>query len=265
MNNRIKDCFNKLSKKNKKALITFLTAGDPNFNLSLELIKKLPSAGADIIEIGMPFSDPMADGSAIQASALRSIRAGHTMQNTFEIISGFREEDNITPIILMGYFNPIYNYGTEKFINKILSLGVDGIIIVDLPPEEDVEFCDMAIEKGLSFIRLATPTTDSVRLSKIMQKTDGFLYYVSITGVTGSMKPDIVKVKEAISDIKEQIQIPVCVGFGIKTKEDVENISSFADGVIVGSALVNIIENNKSEASIRDGILQKIKDLASVL
>ena len=140
MNNRIKDCFNKLSKKNRKALITFLTAGDPNFNLSLELIKKLPGAGADIIEIGMPFSDPMADGSAIQASALRSIRAGHTMQNTFEIISGFREEDNTTPIILMGYFNPIYNYGSEKFINKILSLGVDGIIIVDLPPEEDVEF-----------------------------------------------------------------------------------------------------------------------------
>ena len=187
------------------------------------------------------------------------------MQNTFEIISGFRMDDNTTPIILMGYFNPIYNYGTEKFINKILSLGVDGIIIVDLPPEEDVEFCDMAIQKGLSFIRLATPTTDTVRLSKIMQKTDGFLYYVSITGVTGSIKPDIGKVKDAISDIKEQIQIPVCVGFGIKSKEDAKNISSFADGVIVGSALVNIIENNKSEASIKEEILQKVKDLASVL
>ncbi len=265
MNNRIKDCFSKLSEKNKKALITFLTAGDPNFSLSLELIKKLPSAGADIIEIGMPFSDPMADGPAIQASALRSIRAGHTMQNTFEIISGFRMDDKTTPIILMGYFNPIYNYGTEKFINKILSLGVDGIIIVDLPPEEDTEFCDMAVQKGLSFIRLATPTTDTVRLNKIMQKTDGFLYYVSITGVTGSIKPDIGKVKDAISYIKKQIQIPVCVGFGIKSKEDAKNIGSFADGVIVGSALVNIIENNKSEASIKEEILQKVKDLASVL
>ncbi len=265
MNNRIKDCFSKLSEKNKKALITFLTAGDPNFNLSLELIKKLPSAGADIIEIGMPFSDPMADGPAIQASSLRSIRAGHTMQNTFEIISGFRIDDNTTPIILMGYFNPIYNYGVEKFINKILSLGVDGIIIVDLPPEEDTEFCDMAVQKGLSFIRLATPTTDTVRLNKIMQKTDGFLYYVSITGVTGSIKPDIGEVKDAISDIKSQIQIPVCVGFGIKSKEDVQNISSFADGVIVGSALVNIIENNKSEVSIKEEIFQKVKDLASVL
>jgi tryptophan synthase alpha chain len=165
----------------------------------------------------------------------------------------------------MGYFNPIYNYGTEKFINKIISLGVDGIIIVDLPPEEDMEFCDMAHQKGLSFIRLATPTTDRARLSKIMQKTDGFLYYVSITGVTGSIKPDIGKVKDAIYAIKEETQIPICVGFGIKTTEDVKNIISFADGVIVGSALVNIIENKKSEASIKEGILNKVKDLASVL
>ena len=265
MNKRIKDCFSKLSKKNKKALITSLTAGDPNFNLSLELIKELPGAGADIIEIGMPFSDPMADGPAIQASSLRAIKAGHTMQKTFEIISSFRKDNTITPIILMGYFNPIYNYGTEKFINKIISLGVDGIIIVDLPPEEDMEFCDMAHQKGLSFIRLATPTTDRARLSKIMQKTDGFLYYVSITGVTGSIKPDIGKVKDAIYAIKEETQIPVCVGFGIKTTEDVKNIISFADGVIVGSALVNIIENKKSEASIKEGILNKVKDLASVL
>ena len=165
----------------------------------------------------------------------------------------------------MGYFNPIYNYGTEKFINKILSLGVDGIIIVDLPPEEDVEFCDMAIEKGLSFIRLATPTTDSVRLSKIMQKTDGFLYYVSITGVTGSMKPDIVKVKEAVSDIKAQIKIPVCVGFGIKNKSQIQNLNKFSDGCVVGSAIVSFIEEFDKGKYSEDQMLKNISDFLANL
>ena len=262
---RIDNCFETLKLTNKKALITFLTAGDPNYDLSLELIKSLPEAGADIIEIGMPFSDPMADGPAIQASSLRAINSGHKMENTFEMIESFRKDNSHTPIILMGYFNPIYNYGVDSFIKKIIDTEVDGVIVVDLPPEEDNELCNAIESADLSFIRLVTPTTNADRLNKILQKTSGFLYYVSIAGITGSKRPEINEVETAVQEIKTKTNIPIGVGFGIRTKEDIERVGSFADGVIVGSVLVDIIKNNEHESSVKDKIMKKVREFASAV
>ena len=265
MTERIDNCFNKLKLINKKALITFLTAGDPNYDLSLELIKSLPEAGADIVEIGMPFSDPMADGPAIQASSLRAINSGHKMEKTFEMIESFRKNNSHTPIILMGYFNPIYNYGVKTFIEKIIDIQVDGVIVVDLPPEEDNELCDALDSANVSFIRLVTPTTTPDRLNKILQKTSGFLYYVSIAGITGSKRPEINEVKTAVQVIKTKTKIPVSVGFGIRTKEDIKRVSVFSDGVIVGSVLVDIIKDNQREADIKDKIVKTVKEFASAV
>ncbi len=259
---RIENCFNSLKSRNKKALITFLTAGDPNYNLSLELIEALPQAGADIIEIGMPFSDPMADGPAIQASSLRAINSGHKMEKTFDMVKSFRKKNSHTPIILMGYFNPIYNYGVNNFIEKIVSLEVDGIIVVDLPPEEDSELCDALENTEVSFIRLITPTTNPERLNKILQKTSGFLYYVSIAGITGSKRPEIKNVESAVKEIRMKTTLPVGVGFGIRTEDDIKKVSSFADGIIVGSVLVDIIKNNERETTIKDKIVKKVRDFA---
>jgi tryptophan synthase alpha chain len=204
----------------------------------------LPAAGADIIELGMPFTDPMADGPAIQAASLRALAAGQNMIRTLKLVSEFREADNDTPIVLMGYYNPIYIYGVDRFIADAKSAGVDGLIVVDLPPEEDNELCIPALDGGLNFIRLATPTTDDERLPKVLTNTSGFVYYVSVAGITGSKAPDISRVNEAVSRIKRHTDLPVAVGFGVRTAEQAAGIASGADGVVVGSALVNTIKES---------------------
>ena len=219
MTTRIDARFAELKKQGRSAFITFLMAGDPDPATSLEIIKALPKAGADIIEIGMPFTDPMADGPAIQAAGLRALKAGMTLKKTLALVRGFRKDDNATPLVLMGYYNPIYIYGVDKFLADAKSAGVDGLIIVDLPPEEDTELCLPAMKAGLNFIRLATPTTDDKRLPAVLANTSGFVYYVSITGITGSASADSERVGEAVARIKRHTNLPVCVGFGIRTPE----------------------------------------------
>lgn len=245
---RIEARFAGLKAQGRAALVTFVTAGDPGYDTSLELLRELPGAGADIIELGMPFTDPMADGPAIQASSLRALHAGQNMVKTLKLVSEFRERDNDTPIVLMGYYNPIYIYGVERFIADAKAAGVDGLIVVDLPPEEDHELCIPALEQGLNFIRLATPTTDDKRLPKVLTNTAGFVYYVSVTGITGSKAPDISRVNEAVSRIKRHTDLPVAVGFGVRTADQAAGIASGADGVVVGSALVNTIRESLDDA-----------------
>ncbi len=241
---RIEARFADLKAQGRAALVTCVTAGDPDYDTSLELVRALPGAGADIIELGMPFTDPMADGPAIQASSLRALNAGQNMIRTLQLVTEFRAGDNDTPIVLMGYYNPIYIYGVDRFIADAKAAGVDGLIVVDLPPEEDHELCIPALEQGLNFIRLATPTTDDKRLPKVLTNTSGFVYYVSVTGITGSKAPDISRVSEAVSRIKRHTALPVAVGFGVKTPEQAAGIASGADGVVVGSALVNTIKDS---------------------
>ncbi len=241
---RIEARFADLKAEGRAALVTFVTAGDPGYDTSLELLRALPDAGADVIELGMPFTDPMADGPAIQASSLRALGAGQDMISTLKLVSEFRQGDNDTPIVLMGYYNPIYIYGVDRFIADAKAAGVDGLIVVDLPPEEDHELCIPALDKGLNFIRLATPTTDDKRLPKVLTNTSGFVYYVSVTGITGSKAPDISRVNEAVSRIKRHTDLPVAVGFGVRTAEQAAGIASGADGVVVGSALVNTIKDS---------------------
>src|SRR5947199_318534 len=219
-------------------------AGDPDPATSLDIIKALPKAGADIIEIGMPFTDPMADGPAIQAAGLRALKAGMTLKKTLAMVRGFRESDAATPIVLMGYYNPIYIYGVDKFLTDAKSAGVDGLIIVDLPPEEDEELCIPALKAGLNFIRLATPTTDDKRLPAVLANTSGFVYYVSIAGITGSAAPDAAKTKDAVARIKRHTQLPVSVGFGVRSGEQAAAIASDADAVVIGSALVNALKGS---------------------
>lgn len=238
---RIEQCFARLKHEGRKGLITFVTAGDPDPVTSLAIVKGLPSAGADIIEIGMPFTDPMADGPAIQASSLRALAAGQTMDATLNLVREFRCDDDSTPIVLMGYYNPIYSYGNECFLDKASQSGVDGLIIVDLPPEEDEELCLPTLDAGLSFIRLATPTTDDIRLPVVLANTSGFVYYVSITGITGTRAPDVASVGSAVARIKQKTNLPVAVGFGVRTPEQAEAIARCADAVVVGSALVTAI------------------------
>jgi tryptophan synthase alpha chain len=238
---RIDARFAELKKQGRSALVTFLMAGDPNLETSLAIFKALPKAGADIIEIGMPFTDPMADGPAIQASGLRALKAGITLKKTLEMVREFRKDDATTPLVLMGYYNPIYVYGVDKFLVDAKSAGVDGLIIVDLPPEEDAELCLPAIEAGLNFIRLATPTTDDKRLPAVLANTSGFVYYVSITGITGSASADTAAVGEAVARIKRHTKLPVCVGFGIRTPEAAGAIAQSSDGAVVGTALVDAL------------------------
>jgi tryptophan synthase alpha chain len=216
-------------------------AGDPDPATSLDIIKALPKAGADIIEIGMPFTDPMADGPAIQAAGLRALKAGMTLKKTLAMVRAFRKDDNTTPLVLMGYYNPIYIYGVDTFLTDAKSAGVDGLIIVDLPPEEDSELCLPAMKAGLNFIRLATPTTDDKRLPAVLANTSGFVYYVSITGITGSASADTAVVGEAVTRIKRHTKLPVCVGFGIRTPEAAGGIAQKADGAVVGTALVDAL------------------------
>jgi tryptophan synthase alpha chain len=241
---RIDRRFAALRKEGRPALVTFVTAGDPDRDTSLAIMKGLPKAGADLIEIGMPFSDPMADGPAVQAAGQRALKAGQTLNRTLAMVAEFRKGDQDTPIILMGYYNPIYIHGSAKFVDDALSAGVDGLIVVDLPPEADDELCIPALKAGLNFIRLATPTTDEKRLPAVLKNTSGFVYYVSITGITGAAAPDPGKVAAAVERIKRHTTLPVAVGFGVRTPEQAAAIGHVADGVVVGSALVSAVRDS---------------------
>ncbi len=242
---RIDDTFDRLRKEGRKALVTFITAGDPDLETSQAILNGLPQAGADIIELGMPFTDPMADGPAIQLASQRALKAGQTMAKTLSMVRRFRERDDTTPIVLMGYYNPVYVYGNERFLQDAKEAGVDGLIIVDLPPEEDKELCIPAMAAGLNFIRLATPTTDDARLPKVLNNASGFLYYVSITGVTGTRAPDARDVAAQVARIKSHTDLPVCIGFGVKTPQQARVLAAAGDGVVVGSALVNVIAETR--------------------
>ena len=267
MATRIDRRFAELKTEGRAALVTFLTAGDPDPETSLALVQALPAAGADVIELGMPFTDPMADGPAIQMSSQRALKAGQTLKKTLELVRAFRGSDDATPLVLMGYYNPIYVYGVDRFLRDATSAGVDGLIIVDLPPEEDEELCLPALKAGLNFIRLATPTTDDKRLPAVLANTSGFVYYVSITGITGAATPDAEKVAAAVARIKRHTKLPVAVGFGVRTAEQAAGIASGADGVVVGSALVNVLKgsldvNDKATGKTVSGVVDLVAALA---
>lgn len=267
---RIDATFAQLKTKGRPALVSFVTAGDPDYDTSLAILQALPSAGADVIELGMPFSDPMADGPAVQASSQRALKAGQTLCMTLEMVKTFRKSDNTTPIVLMGYYNPIYIHGVDKFVHEAVAAGVDGLIVVDVPPEEDRELCLPALEAGLNFIRLATPTTDEKRLPAVLANTSGFVYYVSITGITGTRAPDVNAVRANVARIKAKTDLPVCVGFGVKTPEQAKTIGACADGVVVGSALVNAVatsldENGLATASTVASVTSLVSQLAQSL
>ena len=259
---RIDDLFADLQSRNRKAFVAFITAGDPDVQMSAEILAGLPAAGADIIELGMPFTDPMADGPAIQAASQRALATGQTLKGTLNMVADFRAGNDTTPIVLMGYYNPIYHYGVDKFIAEAKQAGVDGLIIVDLPAEEDDELCLPAMQAGLNFIRLATPTTDDKRLPHVLKNTSGFVYYVSITGITGAAAPQQQAVADNIARIKQQTELPVCVGFGIRTPEQAAALAASADGVVVGSALVDIIAET---AENRADTVKQVLALASAL
>jgi tryptophan synthase alpha chain len=241
MTTRIDTRFAELAKQGRSAFVTYVMAGDPDPATSLDIVKALPRAGADVIELGIPFTDPMADGPSIQAAGLRALKGGMTLKKTLELVRGFRNDDNATPLVLMGYYNPIYIYGVDKFLADARTAGVDGLIIVDLPPEEDTELCIPAMKAGLNFIRLATPTTDDQRLPAVLANTSGFVYYVSITGITGSASADTKAVGEAVARIKRHTKLPVCVGFGIRTPDAARAIAENANGAVVGTALVDAL------------------------
>ncbi|MEP0188383.1 MAG: tryptophan synthase subunit alpha [Nitratireductor sp.] len=230
-----------LKEQGRPALVTYMMGGDPDYDSALSVMRALPQAGADIIELGMPFSDPMADGPAIQAAGLRALKGGQTLKKTLAMATDFRADDDETPIVLMGYYNPIYSYGVAAFLKDAKAAGIDGLIVVDLPPEMDAELCVPALEAGLNFIRLATPTTDDKRLPTVLQNTSGFVYYVSMTGITGSALPDTSRVGEAVGRIKAHTPLPVCVGFGVKSPEQAAAIAAGAGGVVVGTAIVNTV------------------------
>jgi len=244
MTTRIDARFAELKKQGRSAFITFVMAGDPDPITSLEIIKALPGAGSDLIEVGMPFTDPMADGPSIQAAGLRALKAGMTLKKTLAVVREFRKGDDATPLVLMGYYNPIYIYGVDQFLVDAKAAGVDGLIVVDLPPEEDSELCLPAMKAGLNFIRLATPTTDDRRLPAVLANTSGFVYYVSVTGITGSAGADSAAVAQAVARIKRHTKLPICVGFGIRTPEAARAIAANADGAVVGSALVEALRRS---------------------
>ncbi len=253
MTGRIDRRFATLKTEGRAALVTFTMAGDPDDATALAILKALPTAGADLIELGMPFTDPMADGPAIQAAGLRALAAGQDMKKTLAAVREFRAGDDATPVVLMGYYNPIYIYGVEKFLADATAAGVDGLIVVDLPPEEDGELCLPAMKAGINFIRLATPTTDDKRLPAVLTNTSGFVYYVSITGITGAAAPDAGKVAAAVARIKRHTKLPVAVGFGVRTAEQARAIAEHSDGVVVGSALVDAIRKNSRRRRQTDG------------
>lgn len=263
---RIKSTFDELKKNNKKGLITFITAGDPNFDLSLEILKRLPSSGADILEIGMPFTDPMADGPSIQASYLRALKEGQTLNKTIKLVEIFRKSNKSTPIVLMGYYNPIYKYGVEKFLFDIKKVGIDGLIIVDLPPEADQEVCIPSNKIGIDFIRLATPTSSIDRLPTIIKNASGFLYYISVLGITGSKTPELNSIKKNVEIIKSLSEIPVAVGFGIKTPLQAASIAQTSDAIVVGSAIIEkIYDTHKKNHSDEVLIVEEVSNFVASL
>jgi tryptophan synthase alpha chain len=255
---RIDDTFARLHAQGKKAFVAYVMAGDPDYETSVEIVKGLPGAGVDIIELGLPFTDPMADGPTIQLAGQRALEAGQTLQKTLDIARALRETDDQTPIVMMGYYNPIYARGVDRFLAEANEAGIDGLIIVDLPPEEDDELCLPAQAAGLNFIRLATPTTDDARLPTVLQNTSGFVYYVSITGITGAAQAQAGDVAPEVARIKAATDLPVIVGFGIKTPDRAQAIAKVADGCVVGSAIVDEIANGKSV----DDVLTFVKSLA---
>ena len=267
MTTRIDRRFAQLKTEGRAALVTFLTAGDPDPETSLALLRAIPAAGADVVELGMPFTDPMADGPAIQMSSQRALKAGQTLKKTLAMVRAFRQADDATPLVLMGYYNPIYIYGVDRFLRDAKSAGVDGLIVVDLPPEEDEELCLPALRAGMNFIRLATPTTDDKRLPAVLVNTSGFVYYVSITGITGAAMADPAKVTAAVAPIKRHTKLPVAVGFGVRTAEQAAVIAAGADGVVVGSALVNALKasldrDDKATAKTVTAVVNLVAELA---
>jgi len=266
MSNRLASRFKDLADAGRAALVTYVMAGDPDRDTARAILAALPGAGSDVIEFGLPFSDPMADGPAIQQAGLRALHAGQTLRKTLEDIAWFRKTDVKTPIVLMGYYNPIYVYGVERFLKDALEAGIDGLIIVDLPPEEDEELCKPALAAGLNFIRLATPTTDEKRLPKVLTNTSGFVYYVSITGITGTATPDFSQVSAAVKRIKQHTDLPVAVGFGVRAPAHATAIARNADGVVVGSALIDALKatlDAKDRAS--DATVPAVCDLVRAL
>jgi tryptophan synthase alpha chain len=267
MTTRIEKRFAALKQEGRAALVTFTMAGDPDTETSLAVMKALPKAGADVIELGMPFTDPMADGPSIQAAGQRALKAGQRMTKTLAMVRDFRKADDATPIVLMGYYNPIYIYGVDKFLTDAKAAGVDGLIVVDLPPEEDEELCIPALKAGVNFIRLATPTTDDKRLPAVLNNTSGFVYYVSITGITGVAIPDPSKVTTAVARIKRHTDLPVAVGFGVRNAESARAIAEGADGVVVGSALIDALcksldQNGKATAGTVKAVADMVADIA---
>ncbi len=256
---RIDDTFARLKAEGKKAFVSYIMGGDPDQASSLAVMKGLPGADADIIELGMPFTDPMADGPTVQAAGQRALEGGMTMDRVLEMVRAFRAENQTTPIVLMGYYNPIYSRGVDRFLSEAVEAGIDGLIVVDLPPEEDSELCLPAQKAGLNFIRLATPTTDDARLPKVLQNTSGFVYYVSITGITGAAAPQASDVAPEVARIKRSTDLPVVVGFGITTPEAAQAIAGIADGCVVGSAIVKDIAEKKPLADV----LARVSSLAS--
>ena len=262
--------FAALQQEGRAAFIAFITAGDPDGETARKILFGLPAAGADVIELGMPFSDPMADGPAVQASSLRALRGGQTLHKTLDLVAAFRAQDQTTPIVLMGYYNPIYVYPRERFLDDAVAAGVDGLIIVDVPPEADDELCLPAIDRGLNFIRLATPTTDARRLPAVLANTSGFLYYVSITGITGTAAPDVTDVHAQVARIKKSTKLPVVVGFGVKSPDQARLIAAGADGVVVGSALVNAVRDSldadgKATGNTVPDVLNLVRNLSGAL
>jgi tryptophan synthase alpha chain len=265
---RIAATFARCRAEGRAALVTYVMAGDPDPETSLKLLEALPDAGADIVEFGLPFTDPMADGPAIQAAGLRALKGGHGVAGTLDLVRRFRERNAGTPVILMGYFNPIHTYGVERFIDDAVAAGIDGLIVVDLPPEEDDELCLPALAKGLAFIRLATPTTDEKRLPAVLANTAGFVYYVSITGITGTATPDFGKVADAVGRIRRHTSLPVVVGFGVRTGADAAAIARGADGVVVGSALIDALRSSldgedRAQAGTVEAVSALVRDLAA--
>ena len=267
MTQRMTNRFAKLAEEGRPAFVTYFMGGDPDFETSLAIMKGLPDAGADIIELGMPFSDPMADGPSIQAAGLRALKGGQNLPKTFDMVRAFRETDSETPIVVMGYYNPIYQYGPEKFLTDARQAGIDGMIIVDLPPEMDDELCIPALSEGLNFIRLATPTTDEKRLPKVLTNTSGFVYYVSINGITGSAAPDPEAVSGSVRHIKSKTDLPICVGFGVRNAEQAAAIGKAADGVVVGSAIVAAIadslDDGRASGTTVSAPLALVSDIAA--
>ena len=268
MTARMDKRFADLAAEGRPALVTYFMGGDPDYASSLEIMKALPKAGSDVIELGMPFSDPMADGPAIQLAGQRALKGGQTLAKTIQMARDFRKADDATPIVLMGYYNPIYIYGVERFLDDALEAGIDGLIVVDLPPEMDDELCIPALAKGINFIRLATPTTDEKRLPAVLRNTSGFVYYVSMNGITGSALPDPSLIGSAVGRIKAHTKLPVCVGFGVKTAEHARAIGASADGVVVGTAIVNQIASSltadgKASGATVAGVETLVMSLAS--